>query len=65
MTKACNMRLDIDTVLSRVSRQLANKITYSIDLIRKSEKMALRLDSENGFYNTFSGGKDAHEPDER
>lgn len=59
MTKACNMRLDIDTVLSRVSRQLANKITYSIDLIRKSEKMALRLYPENGFYNTFSGGKDS------
>ena len=38
---------------------LRKKIEYSIDLLRKSEKMALRLDPENGFYLTFSGGKDS------
>lgn len=38
---------------------LKKKIEYSIDLLRKSEKMAIRLDPENGFYLAFSGGKDS------
>lgn len=57
--RACDIELSLDDVLARVSKPLARKIEYSIDLIRKSEKMALRLDPENGFYNTFSGGKDS------
>lgn len=57
--KAQDIELNIDEVLSKVRPSLAKKIEYSIDLIRKSEKMALRLDPENGFYNTFSGGKDS------
>lgn len=57
--KACDIELNIDEVMSKVSPSLAKKIEYSIDLIRKSEKMALRLDPENGFHNTFSGGKDS------
>ncbi len=40
-------------------QSLQNKIDYSIDLIRKAEKMALRLDPENGFWLAFSGGKDS------
>lgn len=38
---------------------LNEKIEYSISLLRKSEKMALRMDPENGFYLAFSGGKDS------
>lgn len=38
---------------------LQKKIEYSIDLLRKAEKMALRLDPENGFWLAFSGGKDS------
>ena len=57
--KACDIELKLNEVLSKVRPSLAKKILYSIDLIRKSEKMALRLDPENGFYNTFSGGKDS------
>ena len=38
---------------------LKQKIEYSIDLLRKSEKMAIRLDPEDGFYLAFSGGKDS------
>lgn len=38
---------------------LQNKIDYSMSLIRKAEKLALRYDSENGFYLAFSGGKDS------
>lgn len=57
--KACDINLELGTVLSRASIPLAQKIEYSIDLIRKSEPLALRLDPVNGFYNTFSGGKDS------
>lgn len=38
---------------------LDNKIKYSIDLLQKSEKIALKMDPENGFYLAFSGGKDS------
>lgn len=57
--KACDINLELGTVLSKASKPLARKIEYSIDLIRKSEPLALRLDPVNGFYNTFSGGKDS------
>ena len=57
--RACDMELDLEEILAKVRPSLAGKIRYSIDLIRKSEKMALRLNPENGFYNTFSGGKDS------
>ena len=59
MTRTCDIELRLKDVLAKVSKPLARKIEYSIDLIRKAEKMALRLDPENGFYNTFSGGKDS------
>ena len=57
--KACEINLNLEEVCAKVRPTLARKIRYSVDLIRKSEKMALRLDPENGFYNTFSGGKDS------
>lgn len=57
--KACNINLNLEEVCANVRPSLAVKIRYSIDLIRKSEPMALRLDPENGFRNTFSGGKDS------
>ena len=59
MMKACDIRLELEDVCSKVRPSLAEKVRYSVGLIRKSEKMALRLDPENGFYNTFSGGKDS------
>ena len=57
--KAQDILLTLESVLSHVRPSLRTKILYSIDLIRKSEKMALRLDPVDGFYNTFSGGKDS------
>lgn len=38
---------------------MKTKLNYSIDLLRKAENLALRLDPENGFYLAFSGGKDS------
>ena len=57
--KAQDIPLTLDDVLSRASRPLARKIEYSVSLIRRAEKLALRLDPADGFYNTFSGGKDS------
>ena len=57
--KLCDIRLELEDVCSKVRPSLDEKVRCSVDLIRKSEKMALRLDPENGFYNTFSGGKDS------
>lgn len=38
---------------------LKKKLLHSVELIRKAEKLALFYDPDNGFYNTFSGGKDS------
>lgn len=35
------------------------KLNHSIELLRKAEKYALRLDPGNGFWLAFSGGKDS------
>ena len=39
--------------------QLREKIIHSVELVRKGEKFALMYDPEDGYYNTFSGGKDS------
>lgn len=57
--KAQDIPLTLDQVLFSVRPGLQKKVLYSLDLIRKAEKMALRLNPGNGFYNTFSGGKDS------
>ena len=38
---------------------MQKKILHSVDLVRKAERLALSYDPENGYYNTFSGGKDS------
>lgn len=59
MKRACDIELTFEGVCSRVRPSLVEKIRYSIYLIRRAERLALRLDPEDGFYNTFSGGKDS------
>ncbi|MDR3266246.1 MAG: phosphoadenosine phosphosulfate reductase family protein [Tannerella sp.] len=38
---------------------LEKRIKYSVNLLQKSERLALKIDPENGFYLAFSGGKDS------
>ena len=59
MTPAQDLPLTLEGVLANARPSLRKKILYSIGLIRKAEPMALRLDPADGFYNTFSGGKDS------
>ena len=57
--KASDIQLNMEEVCSKVRPSLAAKIRYSVNLLQKSEKFALRLDPQNGFYLAFSGGKDS------
>lgn len=42
-----------------MTESLRQKIEYSIALLKKAEKLAVRYDSEDGFFLAFSGGKDS------
>lgn len=49
----------LEEALFRASKPLARKIEYSLNLIRKAEKIALSYDNEGGYFLAFSGGKDS------
>ena len=57
--KAEYINVSYEDALNLAPLDLRNKIQHSVELIRKAEKLALIYDPENGFYNTFSGGKDS------
>lgn len=57
--KAEEIDVCYEDALKLAPLDLRNKIQHSVELIRKAEKLALIYDPENGFYNTFSGGKDS------
>lgn len=46
-------------ILEFMTDLLKQKIEYSIQLLKKAEKLAIRYDSEDGFFLAFSGGKDS------
>lgn len=52
------LNLTLEEVLERASVQLKERINYSINAMRKAEKVALKY-SEDGFFLGFSGGKDS------
>ena len=53
------LNFTLEEVLPKFGVALQGKILHSVELIRKAEKLALAYDPENGYYNTFSGGKDS------
>ena len=53
------LNFTLEEVLPKFGVALHEKILHSVELIRKAEKLALAYDPENGYYNTFSGGKDS------
>ena len=53
------LNFTLEEVLPKFDVALQEKILHSVELIRKAEKLALAYDPENGYYNTFSGGKDS------
>ena len=57
MNSDINIRLE--DVLAGVGAGLAKKIKYSVELVRKAERIALSYDPEDGYFLAFSGGKDS------
>lgn len=49
--------ITLEEALTRASQGLRRKIEYSVDLLRKAERLATTYDKENGYYLAFSGGK--------
>lgn len=56
-----NATLDFkyEDVLALFNTSLQKKITHSVELLRKAERLAMAYDSESGYYLAFSGGKDS------
>ena len=57
--KNCELQFTLDDILPKFTTAMQKKILYSVDLVRKAERLALSYDPENGYFNTFSGGKDS------
>lgn len=53
------MRVTYEEALERANPGLRYRIEKSVELLRKSERLALQYDPENGFFLAFSGGKDS------
>lgn len=57
--KNCERNFVLEEILPKFKKPLQDKIVYSVNLIKKAGKLALAYDPVNGYYNTFSGGKDS------
>lgn len=54
-----NANITLEKALERASAGLRRKMLYSIELLRKAEKIAMSYDKDDGFFLAFSGGKDS------
>ena len=54
-----NVNIKLEEALQRASTGLRRKMLYSIELLRKAEKIAMNYDKDDGFFLAFSGGKDS------
>lgn len=55
----CEINAALDKVMAKVVPALRKKLTHSVELLRKAEKLAMAYDKENGYFLAFSGGKDS------
>lgn len=53
------LNITLEEALSKASPGLREKMLWSVDLIRKAEKLSLMYDPDEGFFTAFSGGKDS------
>ena len=49
----------LEQALAKASKMLQQKMMYSINLLKKAERLALAYGGGNGYYLAFSGGKDS------
>lgn len=54
-----NLSVTIEEALMKASPSLRQKIEWSVDLLRKAEKIALKYDAVDGYHLAFSCGKDS------
>lgn len=59
MIQFMNANIKLEEALKRASTGLRRKMLYSIELLRKAEKIAMSYDKDDGFFLAFSGGKDS------
>lgn len=57
--KFMNANINLEEALQRASAGLRKKMLYSVELLRKAEKIAMNYDKDDGFFLAFSGGKDS------
>lgn len=57
--KNSEISITFDEVQASLSKDLRKKVLYSIELLRKAEKLAKAYDPDNGYFLAFSGGKDS------
>lgn len=57
--KAEDINVSFEEAITRCNPAFAKKLRHSVELIRNAERIALKYNPKNGFFNTFSGGKDS------
>lgn len=57
--KNCELEFKLEDVLEKFDAVFQKKILHSVDLLRKSEKLAEAYDPTDHFFLAFSGGKDS------
>lgn len=53
------LNFTLEDILPKFPKEFQKKILHSVDLLRKAERLALAYSPEDGFYLSFSGGKDS------
>lgn len=53
------LSITLEQALPLLPSRLQEKVQYSVDLLRKAERLATAYDPANGYYLAFSGGKDS------
>lgn len=57
--KNCEFSLTLEQALPLLPSRLQVKVRYSVDLLRKAERLAMAYDPDDGYFLAFSGGKDS------
>ena len=53
------LNFTLEEILPKFPKEFQEKIKHSVDLLRKAEKLALAYSPDEGFYLSFSMGKDS------
>lgn len=54
-----DINISLEEAMQRASAPLQRRLLHSVELLQKAESLALRYDSDGGYFLAFSGGKDS------